>query len=76
MRKGLFFVLWFFKTGRVPVFDTYQDAERFADLMERDPNLRQLFFAFMVFEGLDMMSIAQNLAVNNRVRRFSHRCKL
>ena len=51
-------------------------AQRFADLMLADPNLRQLFHAFMVAEGLDMLSVAQHLAVNNPVRRFSHRCKL
>ena len=44
--------------------------------MLADPNLRQLFHAFMVAEGLDMLSVAQHLAVNNPVRRFSHRCKL
>lgn len=45
-------------------------------MMAADPNFRQLFYAFMVCEGLDMLSVAQNLAVNNAVRRFSHRCKL
>ena len=58
------------------VKSTYEDAQRFADLMLEDPNLRQLFYAFMVAEGLDMLSVAQHLAVNNPVRRFSHRCKL
>ena len=58
------------------IFFTRQDTQEFADLMVADPNLRQLFYAFMVFEGLDMMSVAQKLAVNNHVRRFSHRCKL
>ena len=55
---------------------TRQDAQGFADLTVADPNLRQLFYACMVFEGLDMMSVAQKLAVNNHVRRFSHRCQL
>ena len=64
------------KIHLIAIYVPNQDAERFANMMAADPNFRQLFYAFMVCEGLDMLSVAQNLAVNNAVRRVSHRCKL